>query len=83
MKKNFTRSVCGGGGGGGGGGVALSLDYILLDPVLESKVINTSIKKRWFLRPSSGYVHSIYARKKRERSYYKLNTNLKKLKTTF
>ena len=50
---------------------ARRLDYILLDPDLERKVVNTSSKKKknnkkhWFLRTSNGYMQFINARKKR------------------
>ena len=69
------------------GNIARRLDYILLDPILESKVINTSIKTL-----VSQIIERLYAcyickkkKKKKEgggggggRSHYKLNTNLLK-----
>ena len=70
-EKNFTWSRR---------NVAQRLDYryILLDLILESKVINTSIKNFGFSNHRAVICTLSMQKNKRGRSHYKLNTNLLK-----
>ena len=66
------------------GNVARRLDYILLDLILESKVINTSIKNIGFSDHRAVTCTLSMQKNKSGRSHYKLNTNfLKDGKTIF